>query len=121
MRKHDNDTIAAVSTPVGEGGIGIVRLSGRKSLSVADKIFVSRDKKKPSAFRTHTVHYGHIKGIDEVLLTVMRAPKSYTREDIVEINCHGYIKSIVILGPVKSYNTDLFVFFNYYIIIFHKY
>ena len=100
-----NDTIAAISTPVGEGGIGIVRLSGKKALSVADKVFISKDKGKPSSYKTHTVHYGHIVGprrpsapatqkseiIDEVILTVMRAPKSYTKEDIVEINCHGGI------------------------------
>ncbi|MBU0759177.1 MAG: tRNA uridine-5-carboxymethylaminomethyl(34) synthesis GTPase MnmE [Candidatus Omnitrophica bacterium] len=91
-----DDTIAAISTPIGEGGIGIVRLSGRDSLKIADKIFVSGNGKKPSGFKTYTIHYGHIVGrekkvIDEVLLTVMRAPKSYTREDIVEINCHGGI------------------------------
>jgi tRNA modification GTPase len=90
-----NDTIAAVSTPLGEGGIGIVRLSGAKSLSIADKIFKRKDGKKPSSFSTYTTHYGYIvsKGerIEEVILTVMRAPRSYTREDIVEINCHGGI------------------------------
>jgi tRNA modification GTPase len=93
-----DDTIVAVSTPLGEGGIGIVRLSGKKALSIADKIFVSKDKTKPSGFKTYTVHYGHIvkksspeEIIDEVILTVMRAPKSYTKEDIVEINCHGGI------------------------------
>lgn len=84
-----DDTIAAISTPIGEGGIGIIRLSGPLSLRIADKIFVSRDGKKPSTFKSHTVHYGHILSIDEVLLTVMRAPKTYTKEDIVEINCHG--------------------------------
>ena len=103
MRKRNllyntDDTIVAVSTPVGEGGIGIVRLSGRKALSIADKIFVSKDKSKPSTFKTYTIHYGHVikksspkEIIDEVILTVMRAPKSYTTEDVVEINCHGGI------------------------------
>ncbi len=103
MRKRNlayntDDTIVAVSTPVGEGGIGIVRLSGRKALSIADKIFVSKDKSKPSTFKTYTIHYGHVikksspkEIIDEVVLTVMRAPKSYTTEDVVEINCHGGI------------------------------
>ena len=97
-----DDTIAAISTPIGEGGIGIVRLSGRDSLKFADKIFMSKDGKKPSGFRTYTVHYGHIvekskgkrqkaKVIDEVILTVMRAPRSYTKEDVVEINCHSGI------------------------------
>ncbi|MBM3247890.1 MAG: tRNA uridine-5-carboxymethylaminomethyl(34) synthesis GTPase MnmE [Candidatus Omnitrophica bacterium] len=90
-----NDTIAAVSTPLGQAGIGIVRLSGKDSLSIVDKIFVSKEKSKPSKFRTYTTHYGWIcengKGriIDEVILTVMRSPKSYTKEDIVEINCHS--------------------------------
>ncbi|HEX68270.1 MAG TPA: tRNA uridine-5-carboxymethylaminomethyl(34) synthesis GTPase MnmE [bacterium] len=87
------DTIAAISTPLGEGGIGIVRISGPKSLEIADRLF--RGKIKPSQAPTYTTHYGKIvhKGevIDEVILTVMRAPKSYTREDVVEINCHGGI------------------------------
>jgi tRNA modification GTPase len=90
-----NDTIAAIATPLGESGIGIVRLSGKDSLGIADKIFVSGDGRKPSDFKTYTTHYGWITGgkrqdiIDEVILTVMRGPKSYTREDVVEINCHG--------------------------------
>ena len=107
-----NDTIAAIATPAGESGIGIVRISGSKALSIADKIFVSRDGRKPSGFKTYTTHYGWIVErraskqknaerkaqsaktdniIDEVILTVMRKPRSYTREDIVEINCHGGI------------------------------
>jgi len=93
-----DETIVAISTPAGEGGIGIVRLSGKKALSIADKIFVPKDKGRPSRFKTYTVHYGHIvkkdEIIDEVILTVMRAPKSYTREDVVEINCHGGIIAI---------------------------
>ena len=108
MKSHDlNDTIAAISTPVGEGGIGIVRLSGKDALKVADKVFVSKDGKKPSCFKTYTTHYGWIVNslklkaqdskpniIDEVILTVMRAPRSYTKEDIVEINCHGGIVAL---------------------------
>lgn len=90
-----DDTIVAVSTPIGEGGIGIVRLSGRDSLKLADKIFLSKDGKKPSLFKAYTIHYGHIvekaKVIDEVILTVMREPRSYTKEDVVEINCHSGI------------------------------
>ena len=107
-----DDTIVAVSTPIGEGGIGIVRLSGKESLELADKIFLSKEGKKPSKFKTYTVHYGHVienlhgrtrvpehqstskkerKIIDEAILTVMRAPKSYTKEDVVEINCHSGI------------------------------
>jgi tRNA modification GTPase len=89
----------AISTPIGEGGIGIVRLSGKDSLKLADKIFLSRGGEKPSGFKTYTVHYGHIidaksrehRVVDEVILTVMRAPRSYTKEDVVEINCHSGI------------------------------
>jgi tRNA modification GTPase len=99
VNKHDiGDTIAAISTPVGEGGVGIVRVSGKDALEIADKIFFARDSLKPSSFRTYTTHYGLIKDkdeiIDEVILTVMRAPGSYTREDIVEINCHGGIVAL---------------------------
>ncbi|NQV04601.1 MAG: tRNA uridine-5-carboxymethylaminomethyl(34) synthesis GTPase MnmE [Candidatus Omnitrophica bacterium] len=91
-----DDTIVAISTPVGEGGIGIVRLSGKDALKVADRIFLSKDRKRPSRFKTYTVHYGHIVNkeqeiIDEAILTVMRAPKTYTREDVVEVNCHSGI------------------------------
>lgn len=98
MKTHigNDDTIVAVSTPIGEGGIGIVRLSGPSSLKIADRIFVCPNNKKPSSFRTYTTHYGKIKDkniIDEVILTVMRAPKSYTKEDIVEINCHGGLQA----------------------------
>ena len=93
MKVYLEDTITAISTPIGEGGIGIVRLSGPQSLEIADQIFVG--KVKPSEVPTYTTHYGHIvfqkEIIDEVILTVMRAPGSYTREDIVEINCHGGI------------------------------
>ncbi|MFH1199042.1 MAG: hypothetical protein V1650_02635 [Candidatus Omnitrophota bacterium] len=61
MNKYNlDDTIAAIATPVGEGGIGIVRLSGKDALSIADKIFLSRDGKKPSQFKTYTTHYGWI-------------------------------------------------------------
>ena len=94
------DTIAAPATPVGEGGIGIVRLSGAKALDIADEIFISKEGKKPSGYDTYSVHYGRIvegadnNTIDEVLLTVMRAPKSYTKEDVIEINCHGGIQAV---------------------------
>ncbi|MDP6685506.1 MAG: tRNA uridine-5-carboxymethylaminomethyl(34) synthesis GTPase MnmE [Candidatus Omnitrophota bacterium] len=98
-----DDTIVAISTPVGEGGIGIVRLSGKDAVKIADKIFVSKDGERPSTFKTYTVHYGHIverklpkarkrgKIVDEVILTIMRAPRSYTKEDVAEINCHSGI------------------------------
>ena len=92
------DTIAAISTPVGEGGIGIVRISGKDALKIADKIFISPKGLKPSSFKTHTIHYGVVKDkdrvIDEVILAVMLAPKSYTREDTVEINCHSGIVAL---------------------------
>ena len=96
MLRHDiNDTIAAISTSIGEAGIGIARISGKDALKIADKFFTSKDGKKPSTFKTYTTHYGWVmdknKMVDEVILTVMRAPKSYTKEDIVEINCHGGI------------------------------
>jgi tRNA modification GTPase len=99
VRYNLDDTIAAIATPIGESGIGIVRISGKDALKVADKIFVSKDGKKPSEFKTYTTHYGWVvdeitKIIDEVILTVMRAPRSYTKEDIVEINCHGGIVAL---------------------------
>ncbi|MCK9603918.1 MAG: tRNA uridine-5-carboxymethylaminomethyl(34) synthesis GTPase MnmE [Candidatus Omnitrophica bacterium] len=95
FKEDSNDTIAAISTPPGESGIGIVRLSGKRALAIVDEIFASKDGEKASGFKTYTTHYGWImqnaKVIDEVILTVMRAPRSYTKEDIVEINCHGGI------------------------------
>ncbi len=99
MRRNSfEDTISAISTAQGEGGIGIVRISGRRALSVADKIFTPVDKKRPAEFKSYTMHYGKIidnhKIIDEVILNVMRKPKSYTREDVVEINCHGSIVAL---------------------------
>lgn len=103
-----DDVIAAISTPVGTGGIGIVRMSGPDSLKVADRIFASPSGKKAASFASHTIHYGHVVGkdgeiIDEVMLTVMRAPKTYTREDIVEINCHG---GNVVVGMVLQAVID---------------
>jgi tRNA modification GTPase len=110
MLKHNfDDTIAAIATAIGRSGIGIVRISGKDALEAADKIFRAKDGKKPSAFGTYTTHYGWIVSgdmgqgtgagaereiIDEVLLTVMRAPKSYTKEDVVEINCHGGVATL---------------------------
>jgi tRNA modification GTPase len=90
-----DDTIAAISTPLGEGGIGIVRLSGKDSIQIAEKIFSSPKNKSLTDSKSRRVIYGYIKNpttgekIDEVLVTVMRSPHSYTREDVVEINCHG--------------------------------
>jgi len=95
---NQTDTIAAIATGMGESGIGIVRISGKDALAIADKIFVSKNKQKASTFKTYTTHYGWVidedKAVDEVILTVMRAPRSYTKEDIVEINCHGGIVAL---------------------------
>lgn len=86
------DTIAAIATAIGSGGIAIIRISGARALEVADAVFSSRQG-TPSVFPTHTVHYGKIIAnnniVDQVMLTVLRAPRSYTTEDTVEINCHG--------------------------------
>ncbi len=89
-------TIAAISTStMSNGGISIVRMSGEDAVEIADKIFVSPSGKKLSEVPSHTVHYGHIVSngevCDEVLVIVMRAPNTYTREDVIEINCHGGI------------------------------
>jgi len=94
-----NDTIAAISTSQGQAGIGIVRLSGKYALEAAGKIFFVKDGTKPKQFKSYTMRYGWIKDkdgqvIDEAILSVMRAPRSYTKEDIVEINCHGGIVSL---------------------------
>lgn len=90
------DTIAAIATGMSNGGISIVRISGEDSLAIADKIYRSKSGRKVlSKQQSHTVHYGYIYDgdtlIDEVLVVVMKAPNSYTRENVVEINCHGGI------------------------------
>ncbi|HHA4238416.1 TPA: tRNA uridine-5-carboxymethylaminomethyl(34) synthesis GTPase MnmE [Enterococcus faecium] len=90
------DTIAAISTPPGEGAISIVRLSGDQAVQLADKVYQSGNKRL-SEVPSHTIYYGHIVDpksnqlVDEVMVSVMRAPKTFTREDVVEINCHGGI------------------------------
>jgi tRNA modification GTPase len=92
-----DDTIAAIATPIGEGGLAVIRISGARALAVADKIFspVGKSSLKPSAAASHTIQFGHVvrdgKTIDEVLVAVMRAPRTFTREDVVEITCHGGI------------------------------
>ena len=92
-----SDTIAAISTPIGEGGLAVVRISGERALEVAAHCFksIGANSSSPTTAPTHTVHYGKIhrdgKAIDEVLLTVLRAPRTFTREDMVEISCHGGI------------------------------
>lgn len=89
------DTIAAISTSLGEGSVGIVRISGKNAFSVAQKVFLPA-KKKDWLQENYKMHYGHIVDvngqiIDEVLVTIMKAPHTYTRENVVEINCHGGI------------------------------
>ena len=92
-----DDTIAAIATPLGEGGLAVVRISGPKALAVADACFAPAAKgaSMPSTAATHTIHFGHVvrngQNIDEVLLAVMRAPHTFTREEVVEITCHGGI------------------------------
>ncbi|MDA1477029.1 tRNA uridine-5-carboxymethylaminomethyl(34) synthesis GTPase MnmE [Bacillus changyiensis] len=94
------DTIAAISTPMGEGAIAIVRLSGPEALSIADKVYKGPRGKELSTVATHTIHYGHVvdpetkKVIEEVMVSVLKAPKTFTREDVVEINCHGGIVTV---------------------------
>lgn len=89
------ETIAAISTPLGEGGIGIVRLSGPRAIEIVDQLFHSPKGINLKDVPSHTIHYGFIedggKKVDEVLVAVMRAPRTYTREDIVEIDCHAGI------------------------------
>lgn len=89
-----NDTIAAISTPPGVGGIGIIRVSGEDAIKIVDKVFKSPGDKSLLDVPTHTIHYGHILNsegniIDEVLIMLMKGPKTFTREDVIEINCHG--------------------------------
>jgi tRNA modification GTPase len=92
-----DDTIAAIATPLGEGGLAVIRVSGPDALGVADRCFAPAGAAsvKPSTAATHTIHFGHIvrdgRNVDEVLLAVMRAPRTFTREDVVEITCHGGI------------------------------
>ncbi len=96
-----DDTIAAIATAPGEGGIGIVRISGEKSLEVAQSIFKSKSGKMIKDYNTRTLIYGKIvdgeKVIDEVLVAYMKGPNSYTAEDVIEINCHGGFISTYII------------------------
>lgn len=91
---YDTDTIAAISTPMGEGGIAIIRVSGPAAIAIVDKLFTG--KRRLSSVDSHTLHYGHIvrladadERLDEVMVSVMKSPKTFTKEDVVEINCHG--------------------------------
>ncbi|HGL3711309.1 TPA: tRNA uridine-5-carboxymethylaminomethyl(34) synthesis GTPase MnmE [Staphylococcus aureus] len=94
----DLDTITSISTPMGEGAIGIVRLSGPQAVEIANKLY--KGKHLLNDVPSHTINYGHIidpeskEVIEEVMVSVLRAPKTFTREDIIEINCHGGILTI---------------------------
>ncbi|MBE7012897.1 MAG: tRNA uridine-5-carboxymethylaminomethyl(34) synthesis GTPase MnmE [Ruminococcaceae bacterium] len=102
------DTIAAVSTPYGRGGISIIRISGDRAVEIADKVFASKSGKRLADAQNRTINYGHIFSegnmIDEVLVSVMRAPRTFTGEDVVEINCHGglYVTKAVLAAVFKA-------------------
>lgn len=89
----DTDTIAAVATAMASSGIGIIRISGNEAVNIADQIFAAKNKRLLKDCPSHTIHYGYIVDeneiVDEVLVMLMKAPNSYTREDTVEIDCHG--------------------------------
>ena len=101
-----NETIAAISTGMTSSGIGIVRISGEKALETADRVYTG--KYRVTDMKSHTIHYGHIQDgdetLDEVLLSVMRAPRTFTGEDTVEINCHGgtYVVKRVLETVLKN-------------------
>lgn len=94
----ETDTIAAISTPMGEGAIAIVRLSGPEAVYIADLLYKGKPILKDVA--THTIHYGKIidpntqEAVEEAMVTVLKGPKTFTREDVVEINCHGGLTSV---------------------------
>ena len=109
-----DDTIAAIATPIGEGGLAVIRISGPQAFAVADECFAPAGKLslKPSAAQTHTIQYGHVvrngNTVDEVLVAVMRAPRTFTREDAVEITCHGGIlPAKMVLDAVLEHGARL--------------
>jgi tRNA modification GTPase len=95
-----DDTIAAISTAIGEGGIGIVRMTGDKSLEVLKRVFQSAKGKETAEMKSYTMRYGYIvdpksgEAVDEAIVSYMKAPNTYTREDVVEVNCHGGIVAV---------------------------
>jgi len=97
-RMMEFDTIAAISTPMGEGAIAIVRLSGPDAVAVADRVY--KGSNRLTEVPTHTIHYGKLvdheadRVVDEVMVSVMRAPKTFTREDVIELNCHGGVVAV---------------------------
>lgn len=104
---YKEDTIAAISTPHGTGGVGIIRISGDKAFEIAQKIFVGR--KDFSLIKSHTINYGKIVNskngitLDEVLVSKMKKPNTFTKEDVVEINCHG---GLVVLKSILELCID---------------
>lgn len=94
------DTITAISTPMGEGAIAIVRISGDDAISIVDKIFIGPKGKSLAQVDSHTIHYGHLtdprtgETVEEVMVSIMKGPQTFTREDVVEINCHGGLVSV---------------------------
>ena len=96
MKDNSNSTIAAIVTGMSKSGVGIIRISGDDAIAVAEKVFIDKNnQRKLSTYKANTIHYGYIENdgtlIDEVLVSVFKKPFSYTKEDIVEINCHGGI------------------------------
>ena len=88
-------TIVAISTPIGVGGISIVRMSGKNAITIADRLFVSLGKSKPSSFQSNLLTLGKFKGVeaqDKCFCVVFRAPHTFTGENLVEFQCHGGIK-----------------------------
>ena len=108
----EKETIAAISTGITNSGIGIVRMSGKDAINILEKIFVPHKDIEVNKIESHTVYYGNITDdghiIDEVLVVVMRAPNTYTREDIVEIDCHGGVFVVKkILDTVLKYGARI--------------
>ena len=121
MTSSLDDTIVALSTPLGTGAIAVIRLTGRRALDISGEVFVRQGKAFPSREESHRLIYGHIvdpsvgSTLDEVLVAAMYAPVSYTREDMVEVHCHGgqaAVRSILRLfiergaGPPSRANSQ---------------
>ncbi|WOV84356.1 tRNA uridine-5-carboxymethylaminomethyl(34) synthesis GTPase MnmE [Sporosarcina jeotgali] len=108
------DTIAAISTPMGEGAIAIVRISGDEAVEIADRLFRSPSGKRLVDSSSHTIHYGHLvdpstdETVEEIMVSLMKAPKTFTREDVIELNCHGGLVSVNrVLRLVLQYGARL--------------
>ena len=106
VKLKDSDTISAIATPLGEGGISVIRISGQQAFTVADKVFIGRSRLADSP--SHTAHFGRVMDgsgsfVDEVVAVTFRAPNSYTCEDVVELSCHGgYIVTQKVLQVILS-------------------